>query len=80
MNSCLDNIKPARSTIKQAGMGAFATRRIKKGEVVIPMPVLHLPRSHMGVYDSEDYEDPEKPVRYLGEQLYVVSMTSLRAL
>jgi SET domain len=54
---CLDNIRPGISTIKQAGRGAFATRDIKKGGVVAPMPLVHLRWHHMEVYDSEDFSD-----------------------
>lgn len=52
---CLDNIRPGISTIKQAGRGAFATRHLKNGEVISPMPVVHIRRHHMEIYDSEDY-------------------------
>ena len=37
---CLDNIIPKRSTLKQAGNGAFAQRFIPKGSVVVPVPLL----------------------------------------
>lgn len=37
---CLDNVVPGRSTIHQAGQGAFATRFLSKGEVVVPIPLL----------------------------------------
>ena len=41
---CLDKIQPgARSTIPQAGRGAFATRLIRKGEVVIGTPLIFTP-------------------------------------
>ena len=38
---CMDNIKE-RSTIKQAGRGAFATRMISKGSFVAPIPLHHI--------------------------------------
>jgi len=41
---CIDNIRPQASTIKQAGRGAFATRFIPKGELVISAPLIHSPR------------------------------------
>lgn len=37
---CLDNILPGRSTLDQAGMGGFAKRMIRKGEDIVPVPVL----------------------------------------
>lgn len=54
---CLDNIRPGISTIKQAARGAFATRDLEKGQIVSPMPVVHIRRHHMEIYDSEDYSD-----------------------
>ena len=39
---CMDNIRPDKSTITQAGRGAFATRFIPKGGLVAPGPVLHI--------------------------------------
>jgi hypothetical protein len=48
---CTDNLKPGRSTIHQAGRGAFATRNIRKGDVVAPMPLIHIPdRSIYNMY------------------------------
>ena len=41
---CLDNIRPQPSTINQAGRGAFATRYIPKGGVVISAPLIHVPK------------------------------------
>ena len=42
---CLDNISPGRSTLSQAGMGGFAKRMIRKGEDVVPVPVLLISNS-----------------------------------
>lgn len=39
---CLDNIYPDKSTIPQAGRGAFAQRSIKKGELITPIPLLQI--------------------------------------
>lgn len=40
---CMDNIRPGPSTIPNAGRGAFATRRIKEGGIVAPVPLAQLP-------------------------------------
>jgi SET domain len=48
---CLDKIKPKVSTIKDAGMGAFATRHIKQGQIIAPMPLVHLPKSYLELYN-----------------------------
>jgi hypothetical protein len=66
---CLDNIKPGMSTIHQAGRGAFATRAIPKGSVVAPLPLVHLRRHHMEVYNAEGLDDPDSQVWRLGTQL-----------
>ena len=39
---CLDNIRPGRSTLPQAGRGAFATRSIANGDIVAPAPLIHI--------------------------------------
>merc|ERR1719232_87728 len=38
---CLDNLREGRSTIPEAGRGAFATRLLPKGSVVSPAPLIH---------------------------------------
>lgn len=40
--TCMDNIEARPSTIPGAGRGAFATRSMKKGTVIAPMPMLHI--------------------------------------
>ncbi|CAJ1958726.1 unnamed protein product [Cylindrotheca closterium] len=42
---CLDNIKPKKSRIKDAGRGAFATRDFEEGTIVAPVPVLPISRA-----------------------------------
>jgi SET domain len=39
---CVDNLESKPSTIPEAGRGAFATREIKKGQIIAPVPVLHV--------------------------------------
>jgi len=39
---CLDNIYGDKSTIPQAGRGAFARRFIKSGDLIVPMPLLQI--------------------------------------
>jgi hypothetical protein len=57
---CVDNIMPMKSRITQAGRGAFATRRIKKGEVISPMPLVQVRRDHLDVYEADESEDPDQ--------------------
>jgi SET domain len=66
---CLDNIRPDLSTIRQAGRGAFATRRIKMGDVISPMPMVHVRRHHMEIFDGDDYEDEDAKIWREGTQL-----------
>ena len=42
---CMDNIRDGISKIPHAGRGAFANRLIRKGELVSPAPLIHLPNS-----------------------------------
>jgi len=37
---CLDNLIPKKSTLSQAGQGAFTQRSISKGSLVVPVPLL----------------------------------------
>jgi len=39
---CVDNLESQVSTIPEAGRGAFATRAMKKGAIVAPVPLLHI--------------------------------------
>ena len=49
---CMDNIKPDKSTIPEAGRGAFVTRFIPKGGVVAPAPLLHITnKTRVTMYD-----------------------------
>jgi hypothetical protein len=56
---CQDHIKPGRSTIEQAGRGAFAFRPLPKGTIVGYAPLVHI-----GYYGREilniDYDDGER--------------------
>ena len=46
---CMDNIRPGLSSIPQAGRGAFANRFVSAGNVVLPLPLIHLNRSILDV-------------------------------
>jgi hypothetical protein len=66
---CLDNIRPGLSTIKQAGRGAFATRKIQQGHVIAPMPLVHVRKHHMDIYDTQDLEEYDGYVWWDGKQI-----------
>lgn len=52
---CMDNMKVAKSTLPQAGRGAFATRFLKKGTVVAPVPLIHLPHAErMEMHETKE--------------------------
>ena len=51
--ACADNLVPGKSTIpgEQAGNGAFASRFLKEGSVVVPIPLICIPdRSLLDMY------------------------------
>jgi SET domain len=51
---CLDNLVARQSTLKVAGQGAFAQRRIRAGKVITPAPFLHvLNKASLDVYGSD---------------------------
>jgi hypothetical protein len=66
---CLDNIRPGISRIEGAHRGAFATRRINKGDLIAPAPLVHIHRNHLKLYDSTDVQDNQTKPWYDGEQL-----------
>ena len=64
---CLDNIRPGRSTIRQAGRGAYATRFIPQGGLVTVAPLIHIPdRSVLNMYQprNDDKEDDDEEYEY----------------
>ena len=56
---CLDNVYPKQSSLPQAGQGGFASRPLKKGTVIIPVPtlVLVMNRKHLNMYKQGE-SDP----------------------
>lgn len=66
---CLDNIKPAVSSIPQAGYGAFATRSIKKGNVVTTTPLVQLYRDQMVIMEANDANNPKSEILFVNDQL-----------
>jgi len=56
---CMDNIFDGISNISDAGRGAFARRNLYQGDLVAPVPLIHIPnRSIFTIYDA----DHEKPI------------------
>jgi hypothetical protein len=69
---CMDNIRPGKSTIPDAGRGAFASRLIPKGGLVAPGPVLHIPNSTvMTMYDIDPLTGERDASKEPGKQLIV---------
>uniref|UniRef100_A0A7S4VCM2 SET domain-containing protein n=1 Tax=Ditylum brightwellii TaxID=49249 RepID=A0A7S4VCM2_9STRA len=71
---CLDNIAMERSTITQAGNGAFARRFIGEGQVVTPAPLLQIMnRDTLKMYKLVEVEDKlvcdENDTEPIGDQL-----------
>ena len=62
---CMDNIRPGPSTIKHAGRGAFATRKIPEGGLVAPVPLVQIPdKDVMQMYDVTLKYDEETEEEY----------------
>jgi len=50
---CLEHLVARKSTLPHAGQGAFAQHRIRKGEIVVPAPLIHIDdRDVLAVYDE----------------------------
>ena len=68
----MDHIVPGRSTIENAGHGAFAKRFLPKGTVITGSPIHHLFRSFTDMYKVKENELGERkriPSRRSGRQL-----------
>jgi hypothetical protein len=74
----MDNIRPGPSTIPHAGRGAFATRYMKAGSTVAPLPLVHIGDAEvMNMHplvskkdeDGEQYFVREKDSKAFGTQL-----------
>lgn len=57
---CLENIRPGKSTIADAGRGAFANRFMPKGSIVSPAPLLNVvDRSKLNIVHRGNNNSPE---------------------
>jgi hypothetical protein len=64
---CVDNAaKPGLSKISQAGRGLFATRFLKKGSTVVPVPLIIFGRETMEMFEMH-YNDEEDELVYTDE-------------
>jgi hypothetical protein len=68
---CLDNIKVGVSTISQAGRGAFASRLLKEGTVVAPIPV------HQYSHDEMEMDTDDRPDQLFLNYCFGHSQSSL---
>lgn len=68
---CLDNIYPSISTLRQAGQGAFASRPIKAGASIVPIPTMIqvTDRETLNIYKWGDNADNsgKRQVRNVGK-------------
>jgi SET domain len=70
--SCADHLLAGKSTISQAGRGAFARRDVPKGSLVAPFPLIHIPdRKRLEMYNMTEnrigeaiVENRQKPSQY----------------
>lgn len=61
---CLENIIPGRSTLPLAGQGAFAARRLPKGSLISPAPLIQVPdRKSLLTYELIVSDDGKTLVR-----------------
>ena len=50
---CIDNMYAAQSTISQAGRGAFASRNLKQGQTISPMPTIAIHKQFLRQFQGE---------------------------
>jgi hypothetical protein len=58
---CLDNLRPRKSRLKEAGRGAFATRDLEKNSIVAPVPVALVHRDELRI----PYHNNQQPEHQL---------------
>jgi hypothetical protein len=55
---CVDHIVPGRSKLPYAGRGAIAQRFIASGDVVVPVPLLHIMnRDRLAMWGSKNHDE-----------------------
>lgn len=55
---CVDNFYFGKSSIPKAGHGVFAKRGLKRGQAVLPVPVIHIPdRSILNLKSPKEIEE-----------------------
>ena len=60
---CLDNIVQGKSTLENAGHGAFAKRPLPEGTIISGSPLHHMLRSLLDMYEGETDDTTEAWVR-----------------
>jgi SET domain len=70
---CADNLREGVSKIPQAGRGAFATRFLKRGAIVAPLPLIHMPsRERLEMFQPDfSVENVVNKTKAVGQQLLV---------
>ena len=62
---CMDKVEAKASTLPNAGRGGFATRAIAKGDLVAPVPLIHIPdKTIMDMHNVQYSDDEEDPFRH----------------
>jgi len=70
--TCGDNMQEGVSTLRQAGRGAFATRKLIKDSIVAPLPLIHVSdRSMLDMFEFQNIRNKTTMQGILGEQLFV---------
>ena len=59
---CLDNMVVKDSTLPLAGRGVFATRSLKKGELISRSPLLHAPRDNIELTNDTFRDERRKSI------------------
>ena len=71
--TCVDNLKSGPSTIPEAGRGAFATRKLPKGTVIAPMPMIQVP--DLDLFSIHEHDEENNTVKIdeppVGQQIAI---------
>jgi hypothetical protein len=61
---CVDTIRHGKSALPFAGHGAFATRDILNGEIVMGLPLIHVPSMEMAIIQDDNTTTTDNQTYY----------------
>lgn len=61
---CIDTLSIGPSSIPHAGRGAFAKKSFNEGDIILPLPMVHLERSVLDIMEGDDVHSKQLILNY----------------